>query len=229
MTEVIPELIECRPYGARITPRACGLRAEKAAILNKRIPLPPELMGVEKCLTCKDAREAAVSDMCIEAGCRAPAGIDGLCKKHRGINKAKKRRDKTMTKTEDVVDAICKDCGAKASAVEHFSFKSQQCSRCYQRVWAAHKAAAKRNGKIEQKSPLTPVQEKIKQYNIKKTFTSTATGAGDGSTIMAQLIAEMRRRARALIALHAAAQALEETEAGMKVPSIEELMKEVGL
>jgi len=75
------ELIECRPYEARITARVCALRRVKAEEVRDRYGLPPA--SVQKCVECPDAREPEPGSVCATRGCPRPATRKGgHCGKH---------------------------------------------------------------------------------------------------------------------------------------------------
>jgi len=190
------ELVECKPYAARITERACGLRAQKARILAKRpwpmksnTHIPPlGLVEVEKCLTCPDARAVPAGAICGEDGCQSIAANNGFCARH-----APKptKKEETMAKT----DKACKQCGA----VEGRLYKGL-CAPCRKSV---------------------PKTVDAKKFKAVKPFTPTDTQAANNN-----ILSILKERAAELKGLLAAAQVLKDIGGlDIKVPTIEELLR----
>lgn len=175
-------LIECKPYGARIMPRSCGLRALKARVLAKRGPvltggqlLPAAgLEGIEKCLTCPDAREAGDADMCAESDCHEPAGTGGRCKKHTGMTKAKERREKKMPEKETVIKEPrpCEKCGEKNAEDRYFLFRGL-CRKCRQADGGAEQPTQSERGIATKEDVVCgrcgrPKSERPLKFNFKR-------------------------------------------------------------
>lgn len=126
------ELIYCRPYGARITERACALRAAKARkiafappVLKGGLPVPREgLIELEKCVKCPDARKLAPGATCSFAGCTSPSGPKDLCRAHAGISKAEERRNMES----------CVKCGRLEAFAAGWNAEKKLCGTCTEKM-----------------------------------------------------------------------------------------------